>query len=155
MRKNFPYLHRTRLYIIHSSKAYPRLCIWPESFYVICLPRVFWYIRKTTEINSIAIKAMKKSKPLLYSAETSVSILTEVFCIEWACKPGSVRAVARDCHLSAICVTAYLKPPAECRADNISACGVAPDRVYICTQLPAVPVSFYLAFPSVPNRQNR
>ena len=31
-----------------------------------------------------------------------------------------------------------------------SAYGVAPDRVYICTQLPAVPVSFYLAFPSVP-----
>jgi len=29
-------------------------------------------------------------------------------------------------------------------------CGVAPDRVYICTQLPAMPVSFYLAFPSVP-----
>ena len=28
--------------------------------------------------------------------------------------------------------------------------GVAPDRVYICTQLPAMPVSFYLAFPSVP-----
>ena len=32
-----------------------------------------------------------------------------------------------------------------------SACGVAPDRVYICTQSPAVPVSFYLAFPSVPS----
>ena len=31
-----------------------------------------------------------------------------------------------------------------------SAYGVAPDRVYICTQLPAMPVSFYLAFPSVP-----
>ena len=28
--------------------------------------------------------------------------------------------------------------------------GVASDRVYICTQLPVVPVSFYLAFPSVP-----
>ena len=30
-------------------------------------------------------------------------------------------------------------------------CGVASDRVYICTQLPAMPVSFYLAFPSVPH----
>ena len=31
-----------------------------------------------------------------------------------------------------------------------SPCGVASDRVYICTQLPAVPVSSYLAFPSLP-----
>ena len=28
--------------------------------------------------------------------------------------------------------------------------GVASDRVYICTQLPVVPVSSYLAFPSLP-----
>ena len=28
--------------------------------------------------------------------------------------------------------------------------GVASDRVYICTQLPAMPVSSYLAFPSLP-----
>ena len=28
-------------------------------------------------------------------------------------------------------------------------CGVASDRVYICTQLPVVPVSSYLAFPSL------
>ena len=31
-----------------------------------------------------------------------------------------------------------------------SLCGVASDRVYICTQLPVVPVSSYLAFPSLP-----
>ena len=30
--------------------------------------------------------------------------------------------------------------------------GVAPDRVYICTQLPVVPVSLYLAFPPVPRK---
>ena len=28
--------------------------------------------------------------------------------------------------------------------------GVASDRVYICTQSPVVPVSSYLAFPSLP-----
>jgi len=31
-----------------------------------------------------------------------------------------------------------------------SAYGVASNRVYICTQLPVVPVSSYLAFPSLP-----
>ena len=69
------------------------------------------------------------------------------------CKPGSVRQ-SRDCHLSRICIAAYLQPPAElCRANtdrSLSAYGVAPDRVYICTQLPVVPVSSYLAFPSLP-----
>ena len=32
---------------------------------------------------------------------------------------------------------------------SLSAYGVAPDRVYICTQSPVVPVSSYLAFPSL------
>jgi len=78
---------------------------------------------------------------------------------------------ARGCHLSAAHVAVRLKPPAEYAGPaprlplgspanreqrfvgngrRASAYGVAPDRVYICTQLPAVPVSFYLAFPSVP-----
>ena len=45
---------------------------------------------------------------------------------------------------------------ATCRMSGkqCSAYGVASDRVYICTQLPAVPVSFYLAFPSVPAEAN-
>ena len=64
-------------------------------------------------------------------------------------KPGSVFS----CHLSRIHIAVYLQPPAEvCRADtdrSLSAYGVAPDRVYICTQLPVVPVSSYLAFPSL------
>ena len=59
----------------------------------------------------------------------------------------------RSCHLSRIHITVYLQPPAEkCRANtdkSLSAYGVAPDRVYICTQLPVVPVSSYLAFPSL------
>ena len=60
----------------------------------------------------------------------------------------------RGCHLSRIYIAVYLQPPAElCRADtdqSLSAYGVAPDRVYICTQSPVVPVSSYLAFPSLP-----
>ena len=47
-------------------------------------------------------------------------------------------------------------PPRFCRAGMDPRVGdpphggVASDRVYICTQLPVVPVSFCLAFPSVP-----
>ena len=93
---------------------------------------------------------------------------------ERACKPGSVRAkrvtaiylrralprvfrLKSLCHLR-ICRTGTAPAsgvPCEPRfAGNgrrDSAYGVAPDRVYICTQSPAVPVSFYLAFPSVPS----
>ena len=88
---------------------------------------------------------------------------------ERACKPGSVRAkrvtaIYLRRALPRVCV-----PPAD-MPDRHRAClggprrtavrgerrrdsayGVAPDRVYICTQSPAVPVSFYLAFPSVPS----
>ena len=39
-------------------------------------------------------------------------------------------------------------------AKSRSAYGVASDRVYICTQLPVVPVSSYLAFPSLPRKNH-
>ena len=68
-------------------------------------------------------------------------------------------AVSRVLSCTAIYLSAALprrfSPPAElCRADTgifPSAYGVASDRVYICTQSPVVPVSSYLAFPSLPS----
>ena len=60
-------------------------------------------------------------------------------------------ASPRDCHLSVTYVTVSLSATCRMSGKQCSAYGVASDRVYICTQLPAVPVSFYLAFPSVPS----
>ena len=91
---------------------------------------------------------------------------------ERACKPGSVRA--ESAWLPSVCGARYRASEATCgyagpaprlppgspanreqrfvgNGRRDSAYGVAPDRVYICTQSPAVPVSFYLAFPSVPS----
>ena len=58
-------------------------------------------------------------------------------------------------YLGRLSPAASVPPPRFCRAGMIPRRrsprgGVASDRVYICTQLPVVPVSFYLAFPSVP-----
>ena len=72
------------------------------------------------------------------------------------CKPGSVRSGLRSCHLSVTVVASRLSaasavlPGRHDPGMGSPRGGVASDRVYICTQLPVVPVSFYLAFPSVP-----
>ena len=71
-------------------------------------------------------------------------------------KPGSVRPKP---WLSSISNLHCCKSPATRRhwrragvdfKEIRSAYGVASNRVYICTQLPVVPVSSYLAFPSLP-----
>ena len=79
-----------------------------------------------------------------------------LFIIGEICKPGSVR---QKPWLPSISNLHCCKSPATrrytCRAGmdsdwSRSAYGVASNRVYICTQLPVVPVSSYLAFPSLP-----
>ncbi len=78
-----------------------------------------------------------------------------------ACKPGSVNAPKRKPQSSIFTgrlrsvQRKILLPPMGCRRATVCRmaapiCGVASDRVYICTQLPAMPVSSYLAFPSLP-----
>ena len=73
---------------------------------------------------------------------------------ERTCKPGFVV----DRHLSPLHVTVQLMPPRVLRRAGAdfrqTVWGVASDRVYICTQLPAVPVSSYLAFPSLPDKKS-
>lgn len=69
----------------------------------------------------------------------------------------SETAVSRVLSRTAIYLASALPqnsvPPADCagpaRGKAPSAYGVASDRVYTCTQLPAVPVSSYLAFSSL------
>lgn len=72
----------------------------------------------------------------------------------------SETAVSRVLSRTAIYLASALPqnsvPPADCagpaRGKAPSAYGVASDRVYTCTQLPAVPVSSYLAFSSLPHK---
>ena len=72
----------------------------------------------------------------------------------------SETAVSRVLSRTAIYLASALPqnsvPPADCagpaRGKSPSAYGVASDRVYTCTQLPAVPVSSYLAFSSLPQK---
>ena len=68
---------------------------------------------------------------------------------DYACKPGSVEYG----HLSCLCVAAKLCATRGYVPGKRSAYGVASDRVYICTSLPTVPVSSYLAFPSLPRKR--
>ena len=73
------------------------------------------------------------------------------------------RTISRVLYLTAINLVRALPhgsvPPAKIRRTDAGslpfAYGVASDRVYTCTQSPAVPVSSYLAFSSLPRRARR
>ena len=74
------------------------------------------------------------------------------------CSGRPVSRVLYGKAVTAICLEQALLPVSshpqrsvgQTPAKSRSAYGVASDRVYICTQLPVVPVSSYLAFPSLP-----
>ena len=84
-------------------------------------------------------------------------------------KPCSVPAEAGRDHLSLRFVTKTLEDnncltatsrgtrsgPPRCALALAPSPGVASDRVYICRQSPVLPVSSYLAFPSLPHKVRR
>ena len=84
------------------------------------------------------------------------STFTVILGFEWTYKPGSVPTNVDRNYLSwlyvAIKLLATREKTSGKRGDKLLfTYGVASDRVYICKYVTALPVSSYLAFPSLPS----